>query len=130
MWREARVKKGKAVICAVLGASLVVAAEAREQDKQEQALVQGQIASSEQENKRLKEQVKVSQGKSEREQEDIRWLKEDLVENLTQRNCQEAFFCPDSYHTRKSWYLTRESEEIEALHDSLQQPTQCLKLLK
>jgi len=87
---EAKVKKGKgeATIRAVLGASLVVAAEAREQDKQEQALVQEQIASLEQENIRLKEQVKVLQEKSERQQEDIRCLQEALVENVTKGNRQ------------------------------------------
>jgi len=104
---EAKAKKGKAMIWAVCGASLVAAAEAREQDKQEQALVQEQVASLEQENKRLKEQVKVLQEKSEREQEGIRCLQEALIENLTKENCQqEAFSCPDSYHTRKGLYPT------------------------
>lgn len=89
-----------------------------------------QIAGLKQENEGLKEKVRTSQEKTEKEQEDLKCLQEAWVGKLKAESCQqEALSCSDDYHKRKHAHPTKEVEEVKVQYDSLQEPPQSLRPL-
>ncbi|XP_068271174.1 uncharacterized protein [Nyctibius grandis] len=137
LFKDARCRsgKGEALICAILGASLAVAVETRNQELEDlthtpqalKLLVQS-----------LQEQVKSLQSEVGNEQENVRCLQEALVEKLLVCDCKGGWNCQQrtdsalshcDCHKRDVLYPNRELEEARTRYDLLQGPLQPLQLL-